>query len=350
MRVLITGVAGHLGSSFARWLLANTDVEIVGVDNLSCGYLENVPEGVDLHVGDLLDGVDLPPVDYVFHFAAYAAECLSPFIRRFNYTNNLVATANLINWAINAGSVKRFVFTSSMAVYGRGSPPFAEDAACHPIDPYGVAKLACERDLQIAGEQHGLPWCIIRPHNLYGPGQSIWQKYRNVLGLWMRAALEGKPLRVYGDGQQLRAFSFIDDCLPCLWAAATNPEAQGQIINLGGERPISIANAAKLVSAITGQGEIVHLEPRHEAAKAWCTVEKSQRLLGYREQTGLCDGLEAMWAWAQDAWERYPERRELPAVSFEVTKGLPSYWRPGSLSPSTLLPSVTRPGTRLPSE
>lgn len=329
MRILITGIAGHLGSRFARWLQQHVDCEIDGIDNLSCGYPENVPAGVRLFELSLENmsprwmmpmGPDYPfaGYDYVFHFAAMAAECLSPFVRRYHVRNNLEGSAALLNAVLASGGCRRFVFTSSAAVYGAGRPPFSEASQCVPHDPYGAGKWYVEQDLRISGEQHGLDWCVLRPHNIYGPGQNMWDRHRNVFGLWMRAALEGKPLRIYGDGMQCRAFSYIDDILPCLWQAAVAPAASRQIINLGGESPTSILGAAELVAGITG-ASIEHVPGRHEVKESYCTVEKSESLLGFEDRTKLTDGLAEMWDWARRAWERYPERREwLEAFNLEL--------------------------------
>lgn len=334
MRILITGVAGFIGSRLAEWIARyGCGVEIVGIDDLSCGYRENIPPDVKFHrmrLGDAdpeLREVWGDGFDFVFHLAAYAAEGLSPFIRRFNYHNNLLATTELVNLAIEKPP-QRFVFTSSMAVYGQGRPPFAETDPCEPIDPYGIAKRACELDIMAAGRQHGLSWTIIRPHNVYGGQQSIWQRYRNVLGVWMERLLTDQPLRVYGDGLQQRAFSFIDDCLPALWAAATSAEAAAKVINLGGLRPTRIIDAARLLISIAGRGEIAHSEPRHEVKEAWCTGQASMDLLGYADLTPLEVGLASMWSWAQCEWIRYPGRRGKHHVApLEVTRGLYSYWR-----------------------
>ena len=255
MKVLITGIAGHLGSCFARWILDKMNgVEVYGIDDFSTGYRENVPHGVNLYPCVLGSNTAETPLnahqyDYVFHFAAYAAEGLSPFIRCYNYSNNLHGTAQVVNACIR-NSVRRLVFTSSMAVYGDQEAPFYEDVNCCPLDPYGNAKLASERDIQIAGEQHGLDWCIIRPHNVYGPYQDIWTPYRNVLGIWMARALRGEPMLIYGDGSQQRAFSYIDKVIPCLWQAATTRDASKQIINRGGKIPRYIGEAASYVSHI----------------------------------------------------------------------------------------------------
>ena len=245
--ILITGVAGLLGSRFSEWIIANKkEFNVVGIDDLSGGYIENVPKEVKFYQMDccnqeLSEIFDEHKPTYVYHFAAYAAEGLSPFIRTYNYTNNLLSTANIVNNCINH-DVKRLVFTSTMAVYGHGEGGvFHEEMLRNPIDPYGVAKAACERDIEIASEQHGLDYCIIRPHNVYGKNQNIWDKYRNVLGIWMYYHLNGQPLSIFGDGSQVRAFSYIDDSLEPLWNAAVSKAASKEIINLGGVKDSDIA-------------------------------------------------------------------------------------------------------------
>ena len=245
--VLITGVAGLLGSRLSDWILENTEYEVIGIDDLSGGFEENVDKRVKFYKTDINVGLESifneHKPQYVFHFAAYAAEGLSPFIRKYNYTNNLLATAEILNNCIKY-NVERIVFTSSLAVYGHGyGGIFDEGQKQNPIDPYGVAKYACEMDIQIAGEQHNLDWCIIRPHNVYGIKQNIWDKYRNVLGIWMYQHMKGMDLTIFGDGEQTRAFSFIDDSLKPLWNAAIKPAASKQIINLGGIEEVSIKEA-----------------------------------------------------------------------------------------------------------
>ncbi|SDN05068.1 UDP-glucose 4-epimerase [Daejeonella rubra] len=326
--ILITGIAGLLGSRMARWILINQpEYSIIGIDNLSGGYLENVPEGVhfyqaDLSKDNLTHVFEIYNIEYVYHFAAYAAEGLSPFIRQYNYTNNLVATANVINKCIEFG-VTRLIFTSSMAVYGNGNPPFDENDLQSPIDPYGVAKYACEMDIQIAGNQHGLDWCIIRPHNVYGDNQNIWDRYRNVLGIWMFQKLNDKPFTIYGDGKQQRAFSYMDDCLLPLWIAATSEQSSKQIINLGGTKEISIHEAAEILSKIVGGAEIQFLEPRHEVKHAFPTYKKSVDILGYKDITTLENGLHKMWEWAK----LQPKRPRQEWISYELEKGIYQFWK-----------------------
>jgi UDP-glucose 4-epimerase len=326
--VLITGIAGLLGSKLAEWLLINEpSYQIIGIDNLSGGYEDNIPKDVkfyniDLATGDLRDIFLKNDVEFVYHFAAYAAEGLSPFIRKFNYTNNIIATANVVNNCITSG-VKRLVFTSSMATYGEGTPPFSEDDLPSPIDPYGVAKMACELDIKIAGQQHGLDWCIIRPHNVYGINQNIWDKYRNVLGIWMYQKLNGEPFSIFGTGEQMRAFSYIDDILQPLWYAATKNEASKQIINLGGTKEVSIKEAAEILSKVVGGNEIKYYEARHEVKFAFPTYQKSIDILDYADKTSLEQGLGYMWEWAK----LKPKRSRFQWESYEVEKGIYSFWK-----------------------
>jgi UDP-glucose 4-epimerase len=326
MKVVITGVAGLLGSRLADWIVENhPDVEIVGIDNLSGGYIENVNPKVnfvklDLSSDDFSDHIK--GSDYVFHFAAYAAEGLSPFIREYNYKNNVISTAKIINACINY-DVKRLVFTSSMAVYGEGTPPFDERDRQNPIDPYGVAKFSCEQDIQIAGMQHGLDWCIIRPHNVYGIKQNIWDKYRNVLGIWMYQHLNGMPMSIFGDGSQKRAFSYIDDCLDGLWKAAVLDSCSKQIINLGGTKDVTIKEANDILKEVIGGGETIYLEKRHEVKYAHPTWQKSVDLLGYQDHTSLKEGLTVMWNWAKTQ----PNRERFIWSNYEVEKGIYSFWK-----------------------
>ena len=331
MKVLITGVAGLLGSRLADWIVENKpEVEIYGIDDLSGGYIENINDDVYFLEKNLVkDESSIKDIfkeqqfDYVFHFAAYAAEGLSPFIRTYNYDNNLRATALIVNECIK-NNVKRLVFTSTLAVYGhQDGNIFDEDAIPKPIDPYGVAKYGCEMDIQIAGEQHGLDWCIIRPHNVYGVKQNIWDKYRNVLGIWMFQHLNGEPMTIFGDGEQTRAFSFIDDSIEPLWNSAVKEEASKQIINLGGTKEISINEASETLMEVIGDGERVYLEERHEVKHSIPTYQKSIDILGFEHKTDLKEGLTKMWEWAK----QQPMRERFVWPFYELDKGIYSYWK-----------------------
>ena len=329
MKILITGVAGLLGSRLADWIIENhPEYEVIGVDDLSGGYIDNINPKVEFWQMNLVDNsiediFKTHKIDYVFHFAAYAAEVLSPFIRCYNYDNNLKSTAHIVNECIKH-DVKRLVFTSTLAVYGYGyGGVFDENHIPKPIDPYGVAKYACEMDIQIAGEQHGLDWCIIRPHNVYGINQNIWDKYRNVLGIWMYQHLSNEPMTIFGDGTQTRAFSFIDDSLEPLWNAAVLPQASKEIINLGGIKEWTINDACNILKKIIGGGEITYLEGRHEVKHSIPTYQKSIDLLGFEHKTDLKEGLTKMWEWAQ----KQPKRDRFIWPIYELDKGIYSYWK-----------------------
>ena len=333
-KVLITGVAGLLGSRLADWIIENKpEYKVVGIDDLSGGFEENINPKVDFWQMDLVthpieNCFEVNKFDYVFHFAAYAAEGLSPFIRGYNYDNNLKATARIVNECIKH-DVKRLVFTSTLAVYGHGDGGvFNEKQQQAPIDPYGVAKYACEMDIQIAGEQHGLDWCIIRPHNVYGIKQNIWDKYRNVLGIWMYQHLKGEEMTIFGNGEQTRAFSFIDDSLEPLWNAAVRKKASKEIINLGGIEEHSIISANVILKNIIAKDTnkrptTIFLQPRHEVKHSIPTFQKSIDLLGFEHKTDLEEGLSKMWEWSK----QQPMRERFVWPKYELDKGIYAFWK-----------------------
>ena len=329
MKILITGVAGLLGSRLSDYIIENhTNVHIVGIDDMSGGYKENVNSKVELWEMNLVNGnveecFERHQFDYVYHFAAYAAEGLSPFIRTYNYQNNLVATSRIITQCIKH-NVKRLVFTSTLAVYGhQDGNIFDERLVPKPIDPYGVAKYGCEMDIQIAGEQHGLDWCIIRPHNVYGVKQNVWDKYRNVLGIWMYQHTINEPMTIFGDGTQTRAFSYIDDSLEPLWKASQDKRASKEIINLGGIKEYSIIEANEILREVVGGGEVKYFEGRHEVKNSVPTWQKSIDLLDFEHKTDLKEGLTKMWEWVKTK----PVRERFVWPFYELDKGIYSFWK-----------------------
>jgi UDP-glucose 4-epimerase len=329
MKILITGVAGLLGSRLSDYIIENhPEVHVVGIDDMSGGYKENVSPKVELWEMNLVNGniqecFERHQFDYVYHFAAYAAEGLSPFIRSYNYQNNLVATSRIINECIRY-DIKRLVFTSTLAVYGHGyGGVFDESQQQKPIDPYGVAKYGCEMDIQIAGEHHGLDWCIIRPHNVYGVKQNIWDKYRNVLGIWMYQHTINEPMTIFGDGTQTRAFSYIDDSIEPLWKASQDMRASKQIINLGGIKEYSINEANETLREVVGGGEVKYFEGRHEVKHSIPTWQKSVDLLDFEHKTDLKEGLTKMWEWVKTQ----PIRERFVWPSYELDKGIYSFWK-----------------------
>ena len=329
-KILITGVGGLLGSRLADWIINNTDNQVVGIDDFSGGYIENVNKKIIFYKFNLTNLDKLynvfkkEKIEIVYHFAAYAAEGLSPFIRKFNYENNVIASSNLITCSIEH-NIKRFVFASSMAVYGdKYEPPFDENLLQSPIDPYGVAKYAVEMDLKIASNQHSLNYTIVRPHNFYGINQNIWDKYRNVLGIWMYQIINNQQPTIFGDGLQKRAFSYVDDSVVPFWNASQKDNCIGEIINLGGIKEYSINDACNILINITGKNlKPLYLEARHETKYAWATWKKSTDLLDFKHNVDLEEGVTKMWKWAQ----KQPNRERYVWPKYELNKGIYNYWK-----------------------
>lgn len=326
---LVTGGAGFIGSHVAE-VLRDRGHLVVVVDDLSGGFKENVPEDVELVEGSVLDDalvdrlVRERRVDHVFHLAAYAAEGLSHFIRRFNYANNVLGSVNLVNAALRAGTVRTFVFTSSIAVYGAGQVPMTEDLVPRPEDPYGIAKHAVEQDLRAARELFGLDFVVFRPHNVYGERQHIGDRYRNVVGIFMNQAMRGEPFTVFGDGEQQRAFTHVADVAPLIARSVDEPAAFGEVFNVGGDVPFTVNRLAELVAECMGVPlRVEHLPPRVEVRDAWSSHEKAWSVFGRpSELVALGDGIARMAAWAR---RRGPQEPSL-FDGIEVRRNLPPSW------------------------
>lgn len=326
--ILVTGGAGFIGSHVTEELV-NRGHQVTVLDDLSGGFLDNIVEGAAFVQGSIEDVALINNLfaekqfDYVYHLAAYAAEGLSHFIKRFNYNNNLIGSINLINASINYG-VKTFVFTSSIAVYG-ASPelPMTEETRPHPEDSYGIAKLAVEQELIASREMFDLNYVIFRPHNVYGERQNIGDKYRNVVGIFMNQILLGKQMTVFGDGGQSRAFSYIGDMAPIMADAIETPEALNQIFNIGADQPYSINELAESVSRAMGvEPNVWHVPARNEVVHAYSSHEKVQRIFGERKLHTLEEGLAKMAAWVQ----QHGARSSTDFENIEVMKNFPQAW------------------------
>jgi UDP-glucose 4-epimerase len=324
---LVTGGAGFIGSHVSRELVKLSH-RVVILDDLSGGFEENLPEGVQFVKGSITDHHLLAKLfaehrfDYVYHLAAYAAEGLSHFIRRYNYENNLIGSINLINESIR-NKVKCFVFTSSIAVYGKGQLPMSEDMVPEPEDPYGIAKLSVEQDLKCAHEMFGLNYIIFRPHNVYGEFQNLGDKYRNVVGIFMNQLMQGKPLTIFGDGLQTRAFSYIGDISPIIANSVNVPNAINQIFNVGADAQFTVKDLAKEVcEAMNRPGEIRFLEARNEVAHAYSSHQKATKIFGSQSSTSLRDGLNKMAAWAIKSGSK----KSSSFKNIEITENLPPTW------------------------
>jgi len=327
-KILVTGGAGFIGSHVAEELLA-MEKDVVVLDDLSGGSAGNVPRGARFIKGSIQDTALIKSVfrehkfKYVFHLAAYAAEGLSHFIKKFNYENNLIGSVNLINAAVNH-NVKCFAFTSSIAVYGANQLPMTEEMAPSPEDSYGIAKLAVEQELKVSKRLFGLDYVIFRPHNVYGERQNINDKYRNVIGIFMNQIMAGRPLTVFGDGKQKRAFTYVKDISPVMAGSLFDRRAYGQTFNIGADKPYSVNGLIGKVCAAMGapRCEVRHLPARLEVKYAFSSHKKVEKFFAYRPKYSLEDGLARMAAWAKTS-------KCVATTKFsniEIMKNLPKSW------------------------
>jgi UDP-glucose 4-epimerase len=327
-RALVTGAAGFIGSHVADHCLA-LGMAVVATDDLSGGFRENVPVRATWVHGDLKDRSfvrDLwerhGPFDYVYHLGAYAAEGLSHFIRAFNYSTNLVASVNLVNEAIKT-KCRCFVFTSSIAVYGKGQVPMTEDMVPQPEDPYGISKYAVELDLKAAHELFGLNYIIFRPHNVYGERQNIADRYRNVIGIFMNQLLQGQPMTVFGDGLQTRAFSHIDDVAPIIARSPLVRPAYNHVFNIGADTPYTILQLAEeIAGALSRPLNLKHLPARNEVVHAFSDHSRVHEVFAPPPAVNLRTGIRRMAAWVNSRGPATPTSFS----NIEIREKLPPGW------------------------
>lgn len=326
-KTLVTGGAGFIGAHVTAELVKK-GYDVVILDDLSGGFRENLHPEAEFVEGSITDAALVTKLfedhrfDYVFHLAAYAAEGLSHFIKRFNYNNNLIGSINLINESVKH-KIKCFVFTSSIAVYGKGQLPMREDMVPEPEDPYGISKLAVELDLRCTHEMFGLDYIVFRPHNVYGEYQNLGDKYRNVVGIFMNQLMQGQPLTIFGDGEQTRAFSYIGDVAPIIAECIEKKEAYNKIFNIGADEEFSVKQLAESVCDVMGKsGNIRYLEARNEVMHAYADHSLVQKTFNITSHTSLKEGLQRMADWAQTAGTRKSSKFR----GIEITEKLPPVW------------------------
>jgi len=327
--VLVTGGAGFIGAHVAARLLKNGYCVTI-LDDLSGGFEDNLPEGADFIKGSVTDKRFVESLfndhnfEYVFHLAAYAAEGLSHFIRNFNYNNNVIGSINIINSCVRQ-EVKCLVFTSSIAVYGPAQTPMTESSIPQPEDPYGIAKYAIEMDMAAAHRMFGLNYVIFRPHNVYGELQNIGDRYRNVIGIFINQILNGQPMTIFGDGLQTRAFSHIDDVAPVIANSIKNPDAYGEIFNVGADKPYAVLEVAEEVArAFQIEPKIKYLEPRKEVVHAFSSHKKVRDFFGCESTVDLNRGISKMVNWAKQLGQPHQGEK---FGNIELQKNLPPAWK-----------------------
>lgn len=300
--VFITGIAGFLGSHLADALIAE-GYRVSGCDNLTGGYLENVPDAVDFYEYDTSNYKLMQQVtrdaQVVFHAAAAAYEGLS-FFSPAHITNNVYGnTISLLSACID-NNVKRFIFCSSMARYGKNEVPYREDMEPKPQDPYGIAKYCAELAIENLCRLHKMEYVISVPHNIIGTRQKYDDPYRNVASIMINRILQGKQPIIYGNGEQKRCFSFIKDVVPSMVKLIFQENVAGEIINIGpDEEFVSINELAIYIAEILDfQLDPIFVNGRPEEIKyAHCSADKSRKMLGYKTQHSLKESLKEMIDW-----------------------------------------------------
>tara|TARA_B100000767_G_C19761311_1_gene535280 strand:- start:71 stop:1084 length:1014 start_codon:yes stop_codon:yes gene_type:complete len=295
-KILITGVAGFLGSHLAE-KLSNLGHEIIGLDNMMGGYQDNVPKEIEFHKIDCCDlpnvQIVMKNVDIVYHCAATAHEGLSVFSPYEITKNNYLASVSIFTAAIN-NKVKRIIYCSSMARYGNSKTPFTEDMEPNPIDPYAISKVAAEKVLANLCDLNNVEYVIAVPHNIIGPRQRYDDPFRNVVSIMLNRMMQKKAPIIYGDGEQKRCFSYIDDCISCLIPMLDQKNLHREVINIGpDEEFVTVNQVAEICSNISGfNAEPIHKKDRPQEVKhALCSADKARRLLNYKTTTSLRDGI-----------------------------------------------------------
>ncbi|HTN12176.1 MAG TPA: NAD-dependent epimerase/dehydratase family protein [Acetobacteraceae bacterium] len=309
MRVFITGIAGFLGSHLAERLLAMGH-HVVGVDSLLGGELVNVPPEAEFYQYDCRDFNAMAKIsqgcELVYHCAATAYEGLSVFAPAMVMDNIVTGSVGVFSAAI-ANGARRIVFCSSMARYGTNQVPFLESYAPRPQDPYGIAKVAAEQALVNLAGVHGVEYAIAVPHNIIGARQKFDDPYRNVAAIMANMMLQNRSPFIYGDGEQSRCFSHVEDCLSCLLALGLSDRGVGEVVNIGpDEEFVTVNHLFRTLKGIVGfEGQAIHITDRPQEVKhAACSSAKARRLLDYRTTRGLEEGLGDLVAYIRSVGPR----------------------------------------------
>ncbi len=296
MNFLITGAAGFLGSALANQL-AREGHQIRGLDNLSAGDPQALGPDVHFTRGDVSDRPKLwtllQEVDVVYHLAARVSVPESVLYPRDYNDVNVGGTVALMEAMRDVG-VGRVVLASSGAVYGDlAEQPLRESFTPNPRSPYAVSKLAAEYYVRTIGGLWGIETVGLRIFNAYGPGQNLPASHPPVVPHYLKQALRGGTLVVHGDGSQTRDYVYVDDVVSALIAAATAPNINGLVINIGSGKETSVRDLIKVVQEVTGtNSEVVYNSKTSGGVSRLCAdLTLASQKLNYRSSIGLDDGL-----------------------------------------------------------
>lgn len=326
-KVVITGISGLLGSTYARYLITRGDYEVVGIDNMIGGVEGNVPEKAEYIRGDIQDTLLLTEIckgaDCVFHTAALPYEGLSVFSPACT-VNSIVSGTVSVASACLANNVRLLINCSSMARYGDQQPPFTEDMQRKPVDPYGLAKAQAEEHLELLHEIHGLNFVTVVPHNVIGVGQRYYDPFRNVVGIMINRTLQGKPIIVYGDGEQKRSFSNVYDCIEAVYKIMTSDrDIAKEVYNIGpDDNEISIKQLAYKVGHFCEKyPNLQHFPDRpREVKNAFCSSDKIRKEFNYNATITVDYTLKNMIDWIKPQVREFEYHLPLEFTTDETPK------------------------------
>lgn len=327
MKVFITGISGLLGSTMARYLI-NNDHEVIGIDNMVGGVEGNVPELATYIKGDILDTElmkeSMRGCDVVFHTASLPYEGLSVFSPTITATSIVSGTLSTAVAAID-NNVRLFINCSSMARYGAGTPPFTEDMPTNPVDPYGLSKVQAEDHLKILNNIHGLNYLTVVPHNVIGVGQRYYDPFRNVVGIMISRVLQGKPIIVYGDGEQKRSFSDVYDCIKAIYTmmCSDRTDLTGEVYNIGPDHnEMSIKELAyKIGHHCSVYPNLEHFPDRPaEVKNAFCSSQKVRDQWNYNATITVDQTIKEMVNWIKPRVRDFEYHLPLEFVTEQTPK------------------------------
>jgi len=296
-KYLVTGGAGFIGSHLVDRLIEQNN-EVTVIDNLSTGREENLNPQVDFHQLDICDFEKINPlfkgVDYVFHLAAIPRVPISIKDPVGSSSVNIMGTINVFKAALDA-NVKRVIFASSSSIYGdQKELPLRENMIPNPLSPYGLQKLVGEQFAKMFVNLYKIPIVCLRYFNIYGPRIDFNSDYSLVLGKFLRLKMQNKPLTIFGDGEQTRAFCYVEDVVEANIKTAESKKIKGgEIINIGQEKSYSINYLAELVG-----GKVQYLPPRvGDPLNTQADISLARQLLGWQSKTDFGAGVQKTKEW-----------------------------------------------------
>jgi UDP-glucose 4-epimerase len=326
MRVFITGIGGLLGSNLANFLIGQGH-EVAGIDNMIGGVDDNIPIGAKFHEGDITDTKLMKEItegyEVIFHAAALPYEGLSVFSPAVTVNSIVSGTVSVASAALH-NKVRLLINCSSMARYGDQIPPFTEDMPTKPVDPYGLAKVQAEEHLEMLSNIHGLNYITVVPHNVIGVGQRYYDPFRNVMGIMISRCLQGKPLVIYGDGEQQRSFSNVSDCIKAVYQIMiTDRDICGQVYNIGpDDNEISIKQLAyKVGHHCEKYPSLEHYPDRPQEVKnAFCSSDKIRKDFNYNAAVKLDTTIIDMVSWIKPRLREFEYHLELEFITDKTPK------------------------------